>query len=110
MIPLFKRRTRKYDASITAVNPPWESCLAVCMKCARKVKAMDGDKTQLRVGLKALVTLRGLKKKIRPVDISCLDVCPEEKIVVALMAPREVRCKIVGPDATPEQILREFGF
>ncbi len=110
MKSLFKRRTKKHDDSVAGAEQPWQSCLAVCTKCARKVKAMDGDKTRLRVGLKALVTLRGLKKKIRPVDISCLDVCPDDKIVVAHMAPGGVTLKIIGPDAKPEQVLREFGF
>jgi len=107
---LFKRRTKKHDDSIAGTERPWESCLAVCSKCARKVKAMDGDKTKLRVGLKTLVSLRGLKKKLRPVDITCLDVCPEDKIVVAHMTPGGVTLKIVGPDAKPEQVLSEFGF
>lgn len=110
MKSLFKRRTKKYDDSVTGADQPWQSCLAVCSKCARKVKAMDGDKTKLRVGLKALVTMRGLKKKLRPVDITCLDVCPENKIVVAHMAPQGVTLKVVGPDTKPEQVLREFGF
>ncbi len=71
---------------------------------------MDGDKTQLRVGLKALVGLRGLKDKLRPVDITCVDVCPDDKIVVAHLAPQGVKLRIVGPNASPEQVLSEFGY
>lgn len=110
MKSLFKRRTKNHDASIVGAELPWKSCLAVCSKCARKVKAMDGEKTKLRVALKALVALRGLRKEIRPVDITCLDVCPENKIVVAHLEPHGVTLRIVGPDAKPEQVLREFGF
>jgi hypothetical protein len=71
---------------------------------------MDGEKTKLRVGLKALLAIRELKQKLRPVDITCLDICPENKIVVAHIAPTGVTVKIVGPDTNPEQVLREFGF
>lgn len=107
---LFKRRTKKHDDSIAEGEQPWQGCIAVCSKCARKVKAMDGDKTKLRVALKALITLRGLKKQVRPVDITCLDVCPEDKITVAHFTREGVKIRNVGPATKAEQVLREFGF
>ena len=110
MRSLFKRRTKKHDDSVTGAEQPWENCIAVCTKCARKARAMDGDKTKLRVGLKALIGLRGLKKKVRPVDVSCLDVCPDDKIIVAHMTPTGTTLKQVGPGVKPEQVLREFGY
>lgn len=92
------------------VNPSWQACLAVCMKCAGKLKAMQEDKTQLRVALKSLVEERGLKEKVRPVDISCLDICPQDKIVVAHFAAGQIALKTVGAQTTPEEVLREFGY
>lgn len=109
MQSLFKRRRRKPDHSFADAQQPWQACLAVCSKCARKVRAIDGDKTKLRAGLKTLVALRGLRKKLRPVDVTCLDVCPDNRIVVAHMTPQGVSLKIVGRDAKPDEVLREFG-
>lgn len=107
---LFKRRTKKHDTSIAPGEAPWQSCIAVCSKCARKVKGMHGDKTKLRVALKALIALRGIKKTVRPVDVSCLDICPENKIVVMHLSGPGNRVLLVGPETPPENILGELGY
>lgn len=106
----FKPRTKKSHDGLTEAEAPWQSCLGVCSKCARKLKAMDGDKTRLRVGLKALIGLRGIKKQVRAVDVTCLDVCPENSITVAHFNESSIRVINVGGDAAPEAILKEFGY
>lgn len=95
---------------IEPVTPPWQASLAVCMKCAGKLKAMQEEKTQLRVALKSLIEERGLKEKVRPVDISCLDICLEGKIVVAHFAAGKTTLKTVGAETTAEEVLRAFGY
>ena len=105
---LFKRRTKAQDKSIAADEAPWQSCIAVCSKCARKVRRMDGDKTRLRVQLKALIAAKGIKKLARAVDVSCLDVCPENKITVARFSPQGTEVINVGPHTEAEQILKQF--
>jgi len=107
---VFRRRTKQRDASIAESEAPWQDCLAVCYKCARKVRAMDGDKTKLRIALKALIGLKGLKSVVRPVDISCLDVCPEKKITVARFRDGKAEIINVGPHVDPAEILKRFGY
>lgn len=107
---LFKRRTKHLHDSLTVAEAPWQTCIGVCNKCARKLKVMDGDKTRLRVGLKALIGLRGIKKQVRAVDVTCLDVCPENSITVAQFSASAIRVINVGRDATPEAVLKEFGY
>ena len=105
---IFKRRTKHHDKGIEASEAPWHNCLAVCSKCARKVKAMDGDKTKLRVQLKALIAAKGIKKQVRAVDVSCLDVCPEGKITVALFTEKGAQITNVGPGTEAQQRLEHF--
>ena len=69
---------------------------------------MDGDKTRLRVQLKALIAAKGIKKHVRAVDVSCLDVCPENKITVALFSANGPKITNVGPAAEAQQILEYF--
>ncbi|AFM12088.1 hypothetical protein Turpa_1440 [Turneriella parva DSM 21527] len=106
----FKRRTKNLHGTIAEAEAPWQNCIGVCSKCARKLKAMEGDKTRLRVALKALVAERGLKKKVRAVDVTCLDVCPENSITVAHFTRSSIRVMNVGGGAAPEAILQEFGY
>lgn len=107
---LFKRRTKKIHDSLVEGDAPWQGCIGVCSKCARKVHAMDGDKTRLRVALKALVSLRGLKKQVRAIDVSCLDVCPENSIAIAHFTESSIRVINVGRDIAPDAILKDFGY
>ncbi len=107
---LFKRRTKTHEDAVTPAESPWQNCIGVCSKCARKLKAMDGDKTRLRVGLKSLIALRGLKKQVRAVDVTCLDVCPENSITVAHFTKSSIRVVNAEKDATPEKILQALGY
>lgn len=107
---LFKRRTKTIEEAVTVAEAPWQSCIGVCSKCARKLKAMDGDKTRLRVGLKSLIASRGLKKQVRAVDVTCLDVCPENSITIAHFTQSSIRVINAEKDAAPEKILRELGY
>lgn len=106
----FKRRTKSVDPGIGQAEPPWQNVIAVCTKCSGKIGAMDGDKTCLRVALKELVGELGLKERVRPVDISCLDICPEGKVTVAHFTARGHHIIDVEAKTPPRQILSEFGY
>lgn len=97
-------------ADILDTTHPWQNTIAVCTKCSGKIGQMDGDKTKLRVALKALVKERGIKNTVRPVDISCLDICPENKITVAHFTEKGIETVVVESSVTPEEILRRFGY
>ncbi|MBV6493896.1 MAG: hypothetical protein LDLANPLL_01920 [Turneriella sp.] len=91
-------------------EPPWQNCIAVCFKCAQKIGAVDADKTQLRVALKSLVAERGLKERVRPVDSSCFDICPEERITVIHFTRNGVDATTVDSKTTPHEVLSRFGY
>jgi predicted metal-binding protein len=106
----FKRRTKSKDSSIGHAKPPWQNVIAVCTKCSGKIGAMEGDKTCLRIALKELAGELGLRERVRPVDISCLDLCPEGKITVAHFTARGHRIIDVESKIPPRRILEEFGY
>ena len=71
---------------------------------------MDGEKTRLRVALKELIAGRDLKKKVRAVDASCFDICPEGKITVMHFTPTGPRAFNADPEAGAGQVIGEFGY
>jgi len=107
---LFLRKKVVENKSIQPATPPWQGCIAVCSKCARKLGGIDGEKTRLRVALKALIATRGLKKQVRAVDSSCFDFCPEGLITVAHFTPTGVQMLNVGATAEADSVLNELGY
>ena len=105
-----EHRTTNIANDILPVTAPWQSCIAVCQKCAGKLDQMDGDKTKLRVALKELIAARDLKKTVRAVDASCFDLCPEGKITVMHFTRDGVRAYNAEVQVTAPEILREFGY
>ncbi|HRP68379.1 MAG TPA: hypothetical protein PLY93_02490 [Turneriella sp.] len=95
---------------IEVTQTPWQNCIAVCSKCSRKLNAMDKDKTCLRAGLKALIKERGLKNKVRAVDSSCFDICPEGRIVVVHFTENGITPITVTTDTAPTEVLSQFGY
>jgi predicted metal-binding protein len=89
-------------------NRPWSRCLAICEKCATKAGVMDADKSKLRVELKQLIADRQIKDQIRAVDVSCLDICPEGLIAVALFTENQIRTFNVSPKITGVEVLRKI--
>jgi hypothetical protein len=105
-----EHRTTNSMTHLLSSEAPWQSCIAVCQKCAGKLNAMDGEKTKLRVALKELIAERDLKKKVRAVDASCFDLCPEQKITVMHFTAGGVRAYNAEAQVTAPEILREFGY
>lgn len=105
-----EHRTTNQADGIVAAEAPWQNCIAVCQKCAGKLNAMDGEKTRLRVALKELIADRQLKKKVRAVDASCFDLCPEGKITVIHFTPAGSRPVNVESTTSAPDVLREFGY
>lgn len=101
----FEQRTRS-----EAKKRPWQNLIGVCYKCAGKLGAMDGDKTRLRVALKELIAEKGLKEQVRPVDVSCLDICPEGKITVAHFTDGGTALTEVAAETPAAEVLRNLGY
>lgn len=105
-----EHRTTNSIPGINTAELPWQSCIAVCQKCAGKLNAMDGEKTKLRVALKELIAERGLKKTVRAVDASCFDLCPDDKITVMHFTAAGVRAVDVEAQVPAPDVLRGFGY
>ncbi|MCX7631866.1 MAG: hypothetical protein N2Z22_00885 [Turneriella sp.] len=89
----------------------WENCIAICSKCAGKIGQMEQDKTRLRVALKEEIQrLMGENAVVRPVDISCLGICPEEKIAIAHFKPNGIETFLAEPDCMASQVLAYLGY
>jgi predicted metal-binding protein len=100
-----------------SIDPPVSNVLIlVCEKCGKRLDS-DADKNpsrQLVSRLKKLAKKRFGKGAVRAVATSCLDICPDDRISVALIefrgATSNTRFFAVSgrdPDETGERILRE---
>jgi len=68
-------------ANIRTVRPSWDAgLLVVCRKC-------DGYTKSLRRDLREALKARGLAKRVRVVESTCLDVCPKRATTVVLATP-----------------------
>ena len=105
-----ERRTTEAPQNIISADAPRQSCIAVCQKCAGKLNLMDGEKSRLRVALKELIALKDLKKKVRAVDASCFDLCPEGKITVIHFTPQGVTAVNADAEVTAPELLTRFGY
>jgi hypothetical protein len=76
------------DLSATGPTPAsWETdVLFVCLRCSGKLPgglAEDG-RTTLRQWVRDKMTAEGRRKALRVVETSCLGLCPEGRIAVAI--------------------------
>lgn len=62
--------------------PDWSDVLFICAECMRR--GDDDELSSLRKWLKRELKSRGLKKRLRVVECSCLDLCPKRGVVLAL--------------------------
>jgi hypothetical protein len=61
--------------------PDWTDVVFVCAECTHR--GDDDELGSLRKWLKRELKSRGLKKQLRVVDCSCLDLCPKRGVVLA---------------------------
>jgi len=101
-----------------SIDPPVSNALIlVCEKCGKRLDS-DGDgnpSRQLVSRLKKLAKKRFGKGAVRAVTTSCMDICPDDRISVALIEFRgttsNTRFFTVNgsdPDETGERILGEI--
>jgi predicted metal-binding protein len=73
------------ETNLEAVEVPWSSLLiSICLKCGKKfdLPQEENPSEVLRQNVKTLINERGLKKEVRVVTSSCLNVCPKERLTV----------------------------
>ena len=59
----------------------WDDLVLVCADCMQR--SDDDELSSLRKWLKSQLKALGLKKRIRVVECSCLDLCPKRGVVLA---------------------------
>lgn len=71
-------------SDIEVAEVPWSHAVVmVCTKCSRKIMGSEAMADDMKKDLKGeLKSLRG--KAVRVVTSSCLDVCPKNRMVVAI--------------------------
>lgn len=88
---------------------PWsQAVVMVCTKCSKKIAGDERLADDLKKELKGdFKDLRG--KAIRVVTASCLDVCPKNRLTVAV-APRagETRTLTFEPDTKKSELISEI--
>ena len=96
----------------THIKSNWSHAILVCKKCSRKAKKRGitfgkAGKT-LPKALKAeLGTKKGRKASLGIVEVSCLDICPKNGVVlVDSRTPGQWR--LIGPDADMGELARQL--
>ncbi len=69
-------------------TPPWsDELVVICSKCGKKLASKDNEDPSelLKSELKARVKEEELKHQLRVVTSSCMDLCPKDRIAVAVI-------------------------
>lgn len=79
---------------LRAVRPRWDlGIIAVCRAC-------DGYEKPLRRGIKDAVAAAGLRRRVRVIASSCLDICPKGGTAVLVATTRAVNVTVVRAGVT----------
>jgi predicted metal-binding protein len=74
---------------MTDVEPaeiPWsEAVVMVCTKCSRKIVGDESLADSFKKTLKSSFKENGFGKSVRTVTSSCLDICPKERVAIAVL-------------------------
>jgi predicted metal-binding protein len=104
------------SAAIEHANVPWSDALIlVCTKCSKKIRDQRGPESpdlteSLKNSIKAHLRSANLAKQIRIVTSSCLDVCPENRLTVAVATEKSkptFKTFTIDPDLSPTEVLKE---
>lgn len=73
-------------SQIENADVPWsDAVVMVCTKCSRKLVGDESLADQMKKTLKSAFKEGGLGKHVRTVTSSCLDICPKERVAIAVM-------------------------
>jgi len=96
----------------TEIRSNWSHAILVCKKCSKKAAKRRLGFGRKRDGLakalkKQLGTKKGRKAALGIVEVSCLDICPKQGVVlVDTRTPGQWR--IVTPDADISELARQL--
>ena len=67
---------------------PWsQAVVMVCTKCSRKIVGDESLADSFKKSLKLSFRDAGYAKNVRTVTSSCLDICPHERVTIAVLKP-----------------------
>lgn len=85
----------------------WQDIVFVCADCRHR--GDDDETASLRKWLKRELKSRGLKKRIRVVECSCLDLCPKRGVALArgseLATPERKKLRVHRSGDDPQALL-----
>lgn len=74
------------ENSIEKADVPWsDAVVMVCTKCSRKIVGDEQLADDIKKSLKSCFKEAGLGKRVRSVTSSCLDVCPKNRVAIAIV-------------------------
>jgi hypothetical protein len=71
------------------VEAPWSTLVLVCSKCEGARRGPDAR--DIRKGLKSML---GKPKRLRVVEVDCLQVCPDDAVTVCVVRARDGRAEL----------------
>ena len=86
-------------SDIESSDVPWtEAVVLVCTKCSRKIAGDESLADALKKTLKLAFKDAGFGKNVRSVTSSCLDICPKDRVAIAVAKRRaDTRAITVDP-------------
>ncbi len=74
------------ENTIKKADVPWsDAVVMVCTKCSRKIVGDEKLADDFKKSLKSAFKDAGLGKRVRSVTSSCLDVCPKNRMAIAIV-------------------------
>jgi NADH:ubiquinone oxidoreductase subunit E len=73
-------------SNIESADIPWsEAVVMVCTKCSRKIVGDESLADSIKKTLKHSFKEAGFGKNVRSVTSSCLDICPKDRVAIAIV-------------------------
>lgn len=92
---------------------PFKKIVMICSHCGDQFKSSQtiGAVERIKSELKTCVKERLEKGEVRGITTSCLSICPENKIAIAILAPQQstrFEGLIVDPEISKEQLFDQI--
>lgn len=73
-------------SDVESADIPWsEAVVMVCTKCSRKIVGDERLAEEMKKTLKSSFKENGYGKSVRSVTSSCLDICPKDRVAIAVI-------------------------
>lgn len=103
-----------HDKNIEEINVGWsETVVMVCTRCGEQFRSQDDQESPERIkkDLKSVSKEKLGKTNVRVITTSCLNICPENKIGIAVASKNEpgvFKAYAVDPEISGEDLFDEI--